>query len=204
MINSRLIKLTAMVSASLLALGCVKAVSSTVGLAAGVSTTAVKSTASVAGAGVRVATSDKDHHDAHHSDDNPRPFDETSNATMDVDAALASAQISGKRVLLVLGGNWCHDSRGLAGKFQQAELSAVINDHYELVYVDVGHRDRNLHIAERFGVAQIFGTPTILILSPMSDLLNEASVHDWRTADSKPYDETLAYFERFAGMSVGR
>jgi len=181
----------------------VKAVTSTVGMAAGVGATAVKTTASVAGAsvagaGVEAATPDKEDHASHHADDNPRPFDETRNAMMDVDAALASAGISGKRVLLVLGGNWCHDSRGLAGKFEESELAAVIAEYYELVWVDVGHRDRNLNVAMRFGVPQIFGTPTVLILSSEGALLNEKGVHDWRTADSKPYDETLGYFMRFA------
>jgi hypothetical protein len=50
----------------------------------------------------------------------------------------------------------------------------------------------------RFGVPELYGTPTVLILSPDGALLNRASVHDWKTADSKPYDETLDYFQRFA------
>jgi len=64
--------------------------------------------------------------------------------------------------------------------------------------VDVGHRDRNLNIARRFGIDAILGTPTVLILSPDGDLLNRDSVHDWRTADSKTLAETLDYFESFA------
>ncbi|NOX95995.1 MAG: thioredoxin family protein [Alphaproteobacteria bacterium] len=197
MFKSLTMKLATLCIAMLALSGCVKAVTSTVGMAAGVGTTAVKTTASVAGAGVNAAISNKEDHAPDHADDNPRPFDETRNAMMDVDAALASAGISGKRVLLVLGGNWCHDSRGLAGKFE-AELAAVIADYYELVWVDVGHRDRNLNVVMRFGISQIFGTPTVLILSSEGDLLNEESVHDWQTADSKPYDETLGYFMRFA------
>ena len=137
---------------------------------------------------------------ATHHDDNPRPFDETRDASADVDAALRLAQNSGKNVLLVLGGNWCHDSRGLAAKFQQAELASVIDDGFELVWVDVGHRDRNLHIPRRFGVSELYGTPTVLILSPEGNLINRSSVHDWKTAYSKPYDETLAYFELYAAQ----
>ena len=133
-----------------------------------------------------------------HHDDAPRPFDEKRNASIDVDATLAAARASGKNALIILGGNWCHDSRGLAAKFERAELAAVIADHYELVWVDVGHRDRNLHIPRRFGVADLYGTPTVLILSPDGALLNRESVHDWKTADSKPYDETLDYFRHFA------
>ncbi len=198
MFKSLTMKLAILCIAMLALPGCVKAVTSTVGMAAGVGATAVKTTASVAGAGVEAAIPDKKDHTSHHADDNLRPFDETRNAMMDVDAALASAGIRGKRVVLVLGGNWCHDSRGLAGKFEEPELAAVIADYYELVWVDVGHRDRNLNVAMRFGVPQIFGTPTVLILSSEGALLNKESVHDWRTADSKPYDETLGYFMRFA------
>ena len=140
----------------------------------------------------------EEHHGGHHDDDNPRPYDPERNAMFDVDAALQAAQYSGKKVLLVLGGNWCHDSRGLAGKFGQPELAALIEASYELVYVDVGHRDRNLDVGARFGVPELFGTPTVLILSPEGVLLNKDTVHDWRTADSKPYDETLGYFQSFA------
>ncbi len=173
--------------------GCVKAVSTTVGAAASVTKTAVKTTAGVSGDAVEAAFAPRDH------DDDPRPFDERRNAMADVNAALHAARSSGKNVLLVLGGNWCHDSRGLAAKFERDELAGVIGDSYELVWVDVGRRDRNLDVARRFGVPDLYGTPTVLVLSPEGELLNRDSVHDWRTADSKPYDETLRYFERFAG-----
>ncbi|MEO1136172.1 MAG: thioredoxin family protein [Pseudomonadota bacterium] len=184
--------------------GCVSAVTTTVGAAAGVTKTAVKTTAGVTGAAVGVAVPggdeghDEKKNDDRHHDDDPRPFDATRNAMMDVDIALQGAKVSGRNVLLVLGGNWCHDSRGLAAKFNEPELAAVIADGYELVWVDVGYRDRNLDVPQRFGIMELYGTPTILILSPEGELLNSDSVHDWRTADSKPYDETLVYFQRYA------
>ncbi|MEM8772613.1 MAG: serine hydrolase [Pseudomonadota bacterium] len=142
----------------------------------------------------------KKHGKAHHDD--PRPFDKSRDAQADVEAAFALAQDSGKNVLLVLGANWCHDSRGLAGKFDRPELASVIAKGYERVWVDVGQRDRNLDIARQFGIFELLGTPTILILSPEGELLNRESVHDWKTADSIPYDETLAYFQRFAASPL--
>ena len=186
---------------SALASGCVKAVMATVGTAVDAGAGAAKAGVSVAGAAADMAVPDGDTARHHGHDGDPRPYDETRDAMSDVDTAFAAAAISGRKVLLALGGNWCHDSRGLAAKFQEPELAAVIRDSYELVWVDVGRRDRNLNIPARFGVPQLFGTPTVLILSPEGALLNRDSVHDWRTADSKPYDETLAYFRRFAGAS---
>lgn len=139
----------------------------------------------------------------HHEKNEPRPFDADANAHLDIDTAMAAAAISGKRPLLVLGGNWCHDSRGLAAKFQNPELANVVRDGFELVWVDIGHRDRNMDVLDRFGIDEIYGTPTVLILSSEEGkLVNRQSIHDWRTADSKPYDETLEYFTAFANGEV--
>jgi len=191
---------------ALLASGCVKAATSTVDAAVGLSAGAVGAGVGVAGAAAGAAHADPDrrgrgHDDQHNAGqhhDDPRPFDPAADAMMDVDAALAAARASGRRVLLALGGNWCHDSRGLAAKFREPELAALIDAGYELVWVDVGYRDRNLDVARRFGVDALYGTPTVLILSPEGKLLNADTVHEWRTADSIPYDDTLAYFRRFA------
>ena len=135
---------------------------------------------------------------AHPHGDDPRPFDETRDAAADVDAALAAASASGKRVLLVLGGNWCHDSRGLAAKFAAPDLSQIIDASYELVWVDVGYRDRNLDIPKRFNAPDLIGTPTILILTHDGMLANRQSVHDWRNADSRTLSEAVAYFRAHA------
>ncbi len=141
-------------------------------------------------------------HGAHHDGD-VRPFNESRDAMADVDAALERARHGGRNALLILGGNWCHDSRGLAADFERPELSEVIAAGYELVFVDVGYRDRNLDVAARFGVMELYGTPTVLIVSPAGALLNRESVHDWRTAASKPYADTLDYFRRYRGGGQG-
>ncbi|MGE0181421.1 MAG: serine hydrolase [Parvularculaceae bacterium] len=128
----------------------------------------------------------------------PHPFDVQADAMSDVDAALSSARNSGKRVLLALGGNWCHDSRGLAKKFATKPLKQLIDTNFELVWVDVGQRDRNLDVARRFGVEKLLGTPTVLVLSPEGQLLNADTVFDWRTADSRSMDDAISYFSAFA------
>jgi len=126
------------------------------------------------------------------------PFEESADATAQVDAALARAQLNEKRVILVLGANWCHDSRGLAGWFAQPRFAAMLEAKYELVYVDVGHKDRNIDIARRFGLKSIKGTPTVLVLSPSGDLLNRKSGPKWRDAASREQDDIFAYFDQFA------
>jgi thiol-disulfide isomerase/thioredoxin len=149
----------------------------------------------IGGANARVIAKEETRHEEVEA---TGPYDATRDAMADVDAAFDAASESGRNVLLVLGGNWCHDSRGLAEKFETPAMAPILRDNYELVYVDVGRRDRNLEIAERFGVNELKGTPTILILSPDGELLNADSVHNWRTADSKTLAATVEFFSRFA------
>ena len=140
---------------------------------------------------LRAETAGVDHPEA-------RPFDAEADATATVESALARAAIANRPVILVLGANWCHDSRGLAGWFAKPRFAAMLDAKYELVYVDVGHRDRNLDIARRFGVDEIKGTPTVLVLSSSGALLNRKSAPKWRNAASRTEADIFAYFDQFA------
>jgi len=126
-----------------------------------------------------------------------RPFDAAADAGAAVDGALARALVADKKVILVLGANWCHDSRGLAGWFAEPRFAAMLDAKYELVYVDVGYKDRNLDIARRFGIEEIRGTPTVLVLSSRGELLNPRSAPKWRNAASRDEDDIFVYFDRF-------
>jgi thioredoxin-like negative regulator of GroEL len=128
-------------------------------------------------------------------------FDAERGALADVGLALARALISRNNVLLVMGANWCHDSRGLAGWFETSRFQAMIEQRYELVYVDVGHpqdgEGRNIDIAQQFGIEEITGTPTVLILSPEGALLNADTATGWNNAASRTEDEIFDYFDGF-------
>lgn len=132
----------------------------------------------------------------------PRPYDKSAEAWSDVDAAFSRARRSGKRVILAMGANWCHDSRSLAAKFQTPVFETLISKHYELVYIDVGQKNRNKDIARFYGIDDIVGTPTVLILSEDQELLNKSTAPTWRNAASRSLDDTLLYFTAYAGGAV--
>ena len=128
-------------------------------------------------------------------DEHPRPFDQDYDAMPVVETALAEAVAEQKLLLLVLGANWCHDSRGLAHHFEDEELAATLASGYVTRYIDVGWRDRNYAVARRFGVAAVYGTPTVLIIDPVSEeLLNRQSRSYWTSAASRPIEEAREYF----------
>ena len=129
----------------------------------------------------------------------PTPFDDNYDAMSVVDEALAEANRDEKRVLLVLGANWCHDSRGLAHHFQDESLASMLETHYVLRFVDVGWRDQNHAILNRFGVAAVYSTPTVFIIDPTDEtLLNRVDRNEWGAAASAKIEDIQAYFERYA------
>ena len=132
-----------------------------------------------------------------------RAYTADADATADVDAALARAAVSGKRVLLVMGANWCHDSRALAGWLETPRFAALVAERYELVFVDVGMpqtgEGRNLDIARRFGIAELKNTPALLVLTPDGRALNTDTARDWRDAASRSEDAIFAELAALAG-----
>ena len=127
---------------------------------------------------------------------NSPAFDPSRSADADVDAALSAAQASGKHVLLVMGGSWCHDSMALWDAFHSDRFVPMLAERYELVWVDVGHRDRNLDIARRFGLPGLEGTPTVLILTPDGTATNLDDAPSWRNAASRKVEAIYRHFSR--------
>ena len=120
----------------------------------------------------------------HHHDDNPRPYDPDADAKAELAETLELAQSKGKLALIVMGANWCHDSRGLAAHFEDPEFrSAYIDPYYELLYIDVGEKNRNIDIAQGFGVDDIVGTPTVFIVDETGAVLNLCLLYTSDAAD---------------------
>ena len=132
-----------------------------------------------------------------------RVYAAEADASAEVEAALARAAVSGKRVLLVMGANWCHDSRALAGWLETPRFAALVAERYELVFVDVGMpqtgEGRNLEIAARFGLKEFKNTPALIVLTPDGRAVNLDTARDWRNAASRSEDAIHAELAALAG-----
>jgi hypothetical protein len=135
-----------------------------------------------------------------------RSYAASPNAMADVDAALARGAASGKRVLLVLGANWCHDSRALAGWLETPRFAALTAERYETVFVNVGMPQtgdgHNLDVARRFGLAEVPGTPALLVLTAEGRAVNLDTAASWRNAGSRSEDAILAELAALAEASL--
>ena len=130
-------------------------------------------------------------------------YDAEEDAAAAIDAALTAAQDRDVPAFILFGANWCHDSRGLANRIETDKaLNAFIADEFELVFVDIGERDRNLHQLARFGVDRIFGTPTLVVATEDGAALNSDSVHHWRTADNAGAADVASYLAHHANVDL--
>lgn len=133
--------------------------------------------------------------EGHFSADNePRPFEADRDANADVDAALARATERGTKALIVMGGNWCHDSRGFAAAIARPETAKLIADNYELVWVNVGMKVLNQDVAERFGLDGTPGTPTVIVARADGIILNLDEAPTWRNSASRDPEDIHQYF----------
>jgi thiol-disulfide isomerase/thioredoxin len=137
-------------------------------------------------------------------EDEPQPYDETRDARKDVDDTLFMARMGKKNAIVVMGANWCHDSRGLAGQFLKPRFQTLFEKHYEVVYVDMGIRNRNLDIAADFGIDKVEGTPTVIVVNPEGEVINLATAKTWRNADSRSEDAIFNEFKILAEQGTDK
>ena len=133
------------------------------------------------------------------SDPDGRLFQPSVDPLADVQQALSRAEKSDRLALVVLGANWCHDSRALASRLHRPPLAEIIQQHYELVFVDVGFLDKGRAVLQQFGVAHFYATPTVLIIDPSNRaLVNDEDRHIWGNAYSIDMSSSVRYFEKWA------
>jgi len=117
----------------------------------------------------------------------------------DIDKTIAKAKEENKLALIILGANWCHDSRALASRLFLPEVKSVIDRDYELLFVDVGYLTNVKASITRFGMPVIYATPTVLIVDPETEeRINGHNMHIWRDADKVSVSDTISYFLKIA------
>ena len=97
------------------------------------------------------------------------PYDESADAKVDIQAALA--QGARLPVLVVFGANWCGDCKMLDTAFKTGASAPLMARSFKIVKVDVGRFTRNLDVAERYNVPLKSGIPAVAVLSADGQLL---------------------------------
>ena len=117
----------------------------------------------------------------------PEPYNERADARLALVGARARANAARRLLLIEYGGNWCPYCRAHAGLMATPDVRKVMSDHYEVVWVDVGRFDKNLHLYEPIAGA-LEAVPSSLIVDPGDGkLLNPGDV---RIPDGDPREHS--------------
>lgn len=122
----------------------------------------------------------------------------------DLKAGFETAQKNNKLALVVMGANWCHDSRALAARLYKEPLSTVIKAHYEIIFIDVGYLEKGKDIITSLGIPVYYATPTVLIVDPASrQVLNADNRNQWGNAYNISMQDSVDYFTEFSEAGDG-
>lgn len=124
-------------------------------------------------------------------------------AMSDVASVLDAARENNKLALVIMGANWCHDSRGLASRLYKEPLHSLVNEYYETLFVDVGFLDKGKDVINSLGASVYYATPTVLIIDPVSGVLvNENNRHQWANAYDISMADSVTYFQKMADTDL--
>ena len=101
----------------------------------------------------------------------PSIYPDPSKAAADVAAAIKTAGVTHKRVILDFGGDWCTDCHVLDTYFHDQNNLPFLEANYILVHVNIGHMDANTSLAERYGVPLKKGVPALAVLDDAGKLI---------------------------------
>lgn len=125
-------------------------------------------------------------------------FSPTDNLSLQVEQTIVSAKNQNKKALLVLGAQWCHDSKGLAENFSTPEMQKILIAGYQVLFIDIGYLEKGFDVVQQFNLPIYYGTPTVMVVDPNSlNIVNRASMQKWLSADKVPLTEFVEYFDSF-------
>jgi thioredoxin 1 len=127
-------------------------------------------------------------------------YDEAADAKAEIRQALARAAAAGVPVLVIFGANWCGDCKILDMAIKQGASAPLVAKDFKVVKVDVGRFDRNVDIAQSYGVPLKNGIPAVVVLSPSNQVLYVT--REGELADARKMGENGIY-EFFRKVTPG-
>jgi thiol-disulfide isomerase/thioredoxin len=118
-------------------------------------------------------------------------------AQPDLDAALKVAAKSHQHIILDFGGNWCPDCHALDIYFHEPENLPLLEKNYILVHVNIGRRDQNLDLAERYGIPLSKGVPALAVLDAHGKLLYGQQGGEFEDMRHMQADSVNAFLEQW-------
>ncbi|MDE3201084.1 MAG: thioredoxin family protein [Acidobacteriota bacterium] len=124
-------------------------------------------------------------------------FDTKRDAVKDIQAAIAEAERTRKRIILYVGGDWCPYCAQLVMLYRaDPTLLALRDRRFITVYVFYGPENRNEKALRRYG--KVLGVPHYFVLNSNGELLHSQHLLELRTAGSYSPEKFRSFFEEWA------
>jgi thioredoxin 1 len=98
-------------------------------------------------------------------------YNETADAKLEIQTALAQANDAKVPLIVVFGANWCGDCKMLDLAMKTGASAPLMARDFRIVKVNVGRFDKNVDIAESYGIPLKKGIPAVAIVSPKNAVL---------------------------------
>jgi len=124
-------------------------------------------------------------------------------AQSEIEAALASAAKDHKRVILVFGANWCYDCHVLDAAFHSKAIAPLVEANYHVVHINVGDEDKNLDLADKYGVPLKKGIPGLAVVDSDGKLVYSQKQGEFENSFRIGPADVTAFLKKWAPSHQG-
>ena len=125
----------------------------------------------------------------------PTPYDGKIYSANDLNNFINKAIKNYKQPILIFGANWCPDCRIFSGTMDIPKIKSYINEHFEVLYIDVKRYEINMSLMEEYGIRSQEGVPRVLVFDNEKNLINNSTTAEWRTARDRSAQEIFNFFQ---------
>lgn len=127
----------------------------------------------------------------------PLPYDEKVVDSLQLDEFIDLSISIGKQPVVIFGGNWCPDCRILEGTLAMPTIKKFLQQHYQVIHIDIGRYDRNMDLMDHLNIESKKGVPRVVILDLEKNIMNSSTSSEWTTARDRKQQEIYNYFQKF-------
>jgi thiol-disulfide isomerase/thioredoxin len=127
----------------------------------------------------------------------PLPYDEKVVDSLALDEFIDKSISRGKQPVIIFGGNWCPDCRILEGTLAMPTIKKFLQQHYQVMHIDIGRYDRNMELMDHLNIESKKGVPRVVILDLEKNIVNSSTSSEWTTARDRKQQEIYNYFQKF-------
>ena len=127
----------------------------------------------------------------------PLPYDEKVVDSLQLDEFIDLSISKGKQPVVIFGGNWCPDCRILEGTLSMPTIKKFLQQHYQVMHIDIGRYDRNMELMDHLNIESKKGVPRVVILDLEKNIVNSSTSSEWTTARDRKQQEIYNYFQKF-------